>query len=193
MFTEKIALIQGRAKTLQMLSGLYLASGWLGLVGDFLTQDGSASFIAILFYLFTIPVGIASLIFVSQWVKSLMETSRLIQPEGFGYRQGWAFWAWVTPVMSFWVPKRLVDNTYFIFRDYIGGEKTLNTSKWWGYFIANSLVGLISVRSDGSFLFNAFFSIISNVFLTMAYPLWKAVITDVTAAQVEALEKLELA
>lgn len=193
MFTERIAVIQGRAKVLHTLALLFLASNWLGLAGDFLTQNGEVSYLAVLLYLITIPVGIASLLFVSQWTKSLMETSRLIQPEGFGYRQGWSFWAWVTPVMSFWVPKRLVDNTYLIFRDYVGVEKTLNVSKWWGYFVASSIVGLISSPSEGAFAFNYFFALISTVLLTLAFPLWKEVVTEVTAAQVEALEKLELA
>ena len=193
MFTEKVALIQGRAKRLQTLSLLFLASSWAGLASEFLSQDGNSPSIAVLLALFIIPVGITSLVFVSQWTKSLMETSRLIQPEGFGYRQGWSFWAWVTPVMSFWVPKRLVDNTYFIFRDYIGAERTLNTGRWWGYFVANALVGLIQSPGEGAFSFNIFFSLISTICLTVAYPLWNTVVTEVTAAQVEALEKLELA
>jgi hypothetical protein len=193
MFTERIALIQGRAKTLQTLSTVFLLSNWLGLTADFLTQDGNSSFIAIVFYIVAIPVGVTSLIYVSQWTKSLMETSRQIQPEGFGYRQGWSFWAWVTPVMSFWVPKRLVDNTYLIFRTYVGAERTLNTSKWWTYFVANALVGLIAFPGEGAFAINFFFALISTLFLTAAYPLWKQVVTEVTAAQVEALEKLELA
>jgi hypothetical protein len=193
MFTERIALIQGRAKTLQTLSTVFLLSNWLGLAADFLTQDGNSSFVAIIFYIVAIPVGVTSLIYVSQWTKSLMETSRQIQPEGFGYRQGWSFWAWVTPVMSFWVPKRLVDNTYFIFRTYVGAERTLNTSKWWTYFVANALVGLIAFPGEGSFAINFFFALVSTLFLTAAYPLWNQVVTEVTAAQVEALEKLELA
>jgi hypothetical protein len=193
MFTEKVAAIHGRAKRLQTLSLLFLASNWVGLVAGFLTQDGNNSNLGFLLYLFIIPVGIASLVYVSQWTKSLMETSRLIQPEGFGYRQGWSFWAWVTPIMSFWVPKRLVDNTYFIFRDYIGAERTLNTGKWWGYFVANALVGLIQSPGEGASSLNFFFSFISTIFLTLAYPLWNTVVTEVTAAQVEALEKLELA
>ena len=193
MFTERIAAIHNRGNRLQTLSLLFLASNWVGLAAEFLTQGGNNLNIAFLLYLFILPVGITSLVYVSQWTKSLMETSRIIQPEGFGYRQGWSFWAWVTPVMSFWVPKRLVDNTYFIFRDYIGAEKTLNMSKWWGYFVANALVGLISFPGEGNFSFNIFFSLISTILLTVAYPLWITVVKDVTAAQVEALEKLELA
>jgi Na+-translocating ferredoxin:NAD+ oxidoreductase RnfG subunit len=54
-------------------------------------------------------------------------------------------------------------------------------------------VGLIAFPGEGAFAFNFLFALISTLFLTAAYPLWKQVVTEVTAAQVEALEKLELA
>ena len=54
-------------------------------------------------------------------------------------------------------------------------------------------MGWISVPGEGSFAFNFFVALVSTLFLTAAYPLWNQVVTEVTAAQVEALEKLELA
>lgn len=138
------------------------------------------------------PIGIALLVFGTIWVKGLIVTSRFIQPEGFGYRQGWSFWGWVTPIAQLWIPKRLIDYTTAIFDEFVGVTAERKTRNWWTLWILvfgcnflGSLSGFISEDLTN------LFGVLGAAVMTLAFPLWRTVVENTTASQQEAIKKLE--
>lgn len=202
MINPAIIKADKRAHRLINFSLLYLLSTWIvaivvffdvdrGTVGGELASTEITWVILVQAALF--PFFIAIIVFGTLWLRGLILTSRSIQPEGFGYRQGWAFWGWVTPLAQWWIPKRLIDNTTAIFDEFVGNNVLRNTSRWWTLWVLSSVISLIAgpmgyISQD---LVNIF-GVASVAVMTLSFPLWRDVIEESTAAQREAITKLEV-
>ena len=183
-----------RSKKVILWSGLYLLGSFISLQRISISGTDFTEFhpIDVLVY-FSVAVSIPNCFFLWEWVKSLIITSRSIQPEGFGYRDGWAFWGWITPVFSWWVPKRLIDNTSLIFAIYTGRDRLISTTKWWAIFVSSSIIGILGFNiGSQQNAFGTIASIISTVLLALAFPLWKKVVEETSLAHQAALVKLSL-
>jgi hypothetical protein len=180
-----------RSKNLITWGGIYLASSWLVVVSGFMNSDPDKFVIADLLIIVFIPVLIITFVVNFRWVRSLMITARQIQPEGIGYRQGWAFWSWVTPFAAFFIPRRLIMRSFDCFAGFTGRSNILATNLWWGFFIASGVMDNLSFRAGLSAPEAVpYFDLLSAIFLTIAFPQWKVIIETVTSAQTASVEQL---
>ena len=180
-----------RGKTLILWSALYLGASWLSVIAGLINPGMPELMITDILTIFLIPAGLCALIFVSLWVRSLVITARYIQPAGIGYRQGWAFWSWVTPIASLWIPRRLIMRSFECFAWFTGRSNFLPTNLWWGLFVATQVADTFSFRASLSFPEVAIiFDFISAIILTIAFPQWKKIVETVTAAQGAAVERI---
>jgi hypothetical protein len=182
-----------RARTLILWSALHLGASWLGTMASFINPDPNKFMITDLLTILILPSVICAFIFCSQWVRSLIVTARYIQPAGIGYRQGWAFWSWLTPIASFWIPRRLITRPFECFAWFVGRPNSLQTNLWWIFFVASQIISSFSVcaalATPGLELV-AVLDLISTILLTIAFPQWKKIVETVTAAQDKAVEKI---
>ena len=179
-----------RSKNLITWGGIYLATCWLIVFSGYVNSDPDKFVMTDLFGLLFIPAAITAFVLNFLWVRSLMITSRQIQPEGIGYRQGWAFWSWVTPFASLFIPRRLITRSFESFAGFTGKSNFLVTNLWWGFFIASSVMDNLSFRaaiSEPDIV--PFFDLLSAIFLTIAFPQWKKVVETVTSAQGDVVEQ----
>jgi hypothetical protein len=180
-----------RSKNLITWSCIYLATSWLVVVSGFLNSDPNKFVITDLLVIVLIPVSIVTFVVNFRWVRSLIITARQIQPEGIGYRQGWAFWSWVTPIAAFFIPRRLITRPFESFAGFTGRSNILATNLWWGFFIASGVMDNLSFRAGlGTSELVPFFDLLSAIFLTIAFPQWKVIIETVTSAQAASVEQL---
>lgn len=180
-----------RSKNLIIWSGLYLASAWLIVVTGFINSDPNRFVITDLFAIVAFAVFLTTFIINFLWVRSLIITARQIQPAGIGYRQGWAFWSWVTPIASFWIPRRLITRPFECFAWFTGRSNILATNLWWGFFLASAIMDNFSFRAGISMPeIVPYFDLLSAIFLTVAYPQWKTIIETVTSAQAASVERM---
>ena len=180
-----------RSKTLILWSALYLGACWISTAASFLNPDAAEFKATDLLSLFLIPTTICALIYTFRWVRSLIVTARFIQPAGIGYRQGWAFWSWLTPFACFWIPRRLITRPFECFAWFTGRSNFLSTNMWWGNWIASLVISNFSFRA----VFNApeavpGLDLLSTIFLTIAFPQWKKIVETVTSAQSDAMQKI---
>jgi hypothetical protein len=180
-----------RSKALILWSALYLGASWISTVASFMNSDSTEFKASDLLSLSLFPTTICALIYTFTWVRSLIVTARYIQPAGIGYRQGWAFWSWLTPFACFWIPRRLITRPFECFTWFTGRSNFLSTNIWWGNWIISLVISNLSLRA----VFNApelvpGLDLVSTIFLTIAFPQWKRIIESVTSAQSAAMEKL---
>lgn len=139
-----------------------------------------------------LPFYIAVLVFGTLWVRAMMRTSRSIQPEGFGYRQGWSFWGWVTPIAQWWIPKRLIDHTTSIFDEFVGVSVERKSGRWWALWVLASVTSLIgSTLGFASENLLNISGVVSAAVMTLAFPLWRDVVENSSASHRAAITKLE--
>lgn len=171
-------------------SALYLGACWLGSIAGFINPDATSFMITDLLLFLVIPSALCAFIFSVLWVRSLILTAKYIQPNGIGYRQGWAFWSWLTPIAFFWIPRRLITRSFDCFASFIGRPNSLQTNVWWGFFLGSIVVGNFSVRAAFTMPeLVAVLDLISTILLTIAFPQWRRVVETVTATQALAVEQ----
>jgi hypothetical protein len=181
-----------RGKSVITWSAIYLATSWLGIVSLLLNPNSDALKIS---DLLVIPLFVAmptAFILTWRWLRSLIISAKLIDPSAIGYRKGWAFWGWVTPIASWWIPRRLLDRSHGLFTTYSGVENTLRLGVWWGLFVAAGIIDYLSLRAslagnaDGVVVY---LDIVSAILLTIAFPKWKRVVQTVSDSQRKAISK----
>ncbi len=192
MFHPAIDGAEKNARHLINFSLLFLLSSWaVALVAFVDVPENELSWVALV-QLASLPINIALLVYGTIWVKGLMVTSRFIQPEGFGYRQGWSFWGWITPIAQWWIPKRLVDYTTAIFDEFVVNSPLRKTAQWWALWVSISVLDLIGALIG---LFDRDTSnaigILSVIALTYSFPIWRTVVENATESQSSAIKKLE--
>lgn len=181
-----------RGKSVITWSAIYLATSWLSIVSLLLNPNSDVLKIS---DLLVIPLFVAmptAFILTWRWLRSLVISAKLIDPSAIGYRNGWAFWGWVTPIASWWIPRRLLDRSHGLFTNYSGVENTLRLGVWWGLFVAAGIIDNLSLRAslagnaDGVVVY---LDIISAILLTIAFPKWKRVVQTVSDSQRKAISK----
>jgi len=180
-----------RSKTLMLWSALYLGACWLGSIAGFINPDATSFMITDLLLFLVIPSALCAFIFSVLWVRSLILTAKYIQPNGIGYRQGWAFWSWLTPVAGLWIPRRLITRPFECFVWFIGGPNSLRTNLWWGFFLGSQVISYVSISAALAMPeLVEVLDLISTIFLTIAFPQWKKIVETVNAAQAAAVERI---
>ena len=180
-----------RSKALILWSALYLGALWIGVPASFINPGATNFMITDLLIVLSLPPMICAFIFCVLWVRSLVITARYIQPNGIGYRQGWAFWSWLTPIVSLWIPRRLITRPFDCFAWSIGSSNSLQTNLWWGFFVGSQVVGNISITAALTLPeLVPVLDLISTILLTIAFPQWKKIVETVSAAQEAAVGRI---
>ena len=182
---------ENRAKKVITWSAIYLVTSWLSVLAEILNPNSDDLKITDLLYFFAVPAIITSIVFTWHWLRSVVISAQSIDPVGIGYRQGWAFWGWVTPLAAWWIPRRLVDRSQTVFTTYLGEVNSLQLGVWWGCWVASGIVDTQSLRasiaeSEGA----VYLSILSAILLTIAFPKWKLIVETVSKNQSNVLAKV---
>jgi hypothetical protein len=181
-----------RAKKVITWSAIYLVTSWLSILAEILNPNSDDFKITDLLYFFVIPALTISIVFTWHWLRSVVISAQSIDSNGIGYRQGWAFWGWVTPLACWWVPRRLVDRSQKVFTSYLGEVNSLQLGVWWGFWVASGIVDTLNFRasmaeSEGA----VYLSILSAILLTIAFPKWKFIVETVSKNQRNVLAKVQ--
>jgi hypothetical protein len=183
---------QKRGKSVITWSAIYLIASWLSITADLLNPNSDTLKISDLLYLPIIPAIIVTFFLTWRWLRSVVISAKLIDSDAIGYRQGWAFWGWVTPIALFWIPRRLVERSQQVFTSYLGQEYTLKLTAWWGLFIANTIISNLSLRA---YLSGAeglvYVDIVNAIILTIAFPKWKLIVETVSNTQQNVISKAQ--
>jgi hypothetical protein len=181
-----------RGKSVITWSAIFLVTIWLGILGEILNPNSETLKITDLLYLLYVPAVITTYILTWRWLRSIVISAKLIDSDEIGYRQGWAFWGWVTPIAFFWIPRRLVERSQRVFTSYLGEEYTLRLGGWWGLFIATTIIDNLSFRAS---LTGAeglvYVNIISAILFTIAFPKWKLIVETVSNTQQNVISKAQ--
>ncbi len=181
-----------RAKKVITWSTIYLVTSWFSVLAEILNPNSDDFKITDLLYFFVVPAIIISIVFTWHWLRSVVISAQSIDPNGIGYRQGWAFWGWVTPLACWWIPRRLVDRSQKVFTSYLGEVNSLQLGVWWGFWVASGIVDTFNFRasmaeSEGA----VYLSILSAILLTIAFPKWKFIVETVSKNQRNVLTKAQ--
>ncbi len=162
----------------------YLVFSWLVAISTALIN---VSVNDISFYLYEIslyiqfPIMLISLFFTWQWLKKLYTFSKDVDKDkSLTYRTGWSFWGWIVPIAFFWIPRRMIDQSFSV----LGRDKknTLEsvTKNWNSLWVISILVSNLSFRAFENDLFSVdlILVIIESVLLTFAYPMWIKIIDN---------------
>ena len=181
-----------RGKSVITCSAIFLVTTWLSIMADILNPNADIFKITDLLYFPVVPALITTYILTWRWLRSVVISAKLIDSVAIGYRQGWAFWGWVTPIALFWIPRRLVERSQQVFTSYLGQEYTLKLSAWWGLFIANLIISELSFRA---YIAGAeglvYVDIVSAILLTIAFPKWKLIVETVSNTQRNVISKAQ--
>ena len=181
-----------RGKSVITWSAVYLIAAWLSITADLLNPDSNTLMISDLLYLPIFPALIGAFFLTWRWLRSLVLSAKVIDPVAIGYRHGWAFWGWFTPIVWFWIPRRLLDRSQGVFTSYSRVENSLRLGPWWGLFIASSLVDYISFRAFAAGAENlVYLDIVGAILLTIAYPKWKLIVETLSNSQQNAITKFQ--
>jgi hypothetical protein len=179
-----------RSKSVITWSAIYLATTWLSIIANILNPNPDVFKVTDLLYILVAPAIIVAFVLSWRWLRSIVISAKLIDSTAIGYRQGWAFWGWVTPIASFWIPRRLVEGSQRVFSAYLGEEYTLRLNAWWALFVANSIIGNLTFRA---FMSGAeglvYVDIVNAILLTIAFPKWKLIVETVSNSQQNAISK----
>ena len=181
-----------RGKSVITWSAIFLVTTWLSIMADILNPNADIFKITDLLYFPVVPALITTYILTWRWLRSVVISAKLIDSVAIGYRQGWAFWGWVTPIAFLWIPRRLVERSHKVFTSYLGEEYTLRLGGWWGLFIANLIISEVSFRA---YIAGAeglvYVDIVSAILLTIAFPKWKLIVETVSNTQRNVISKAQ--
>lgn len=183
---------ENKAKKVITWSAIYLVTSWLSVLAEILNPNSDDFKITDLLYFLVVPAMITSIIFTWHWLRSVVISAQSIDPAGIGYRQGWAFWGWVTPLAAYWVPRRLVDRSQTVFTSKLGQVNSLQLRVWWGCWVASEIVDTLNFRASMAESKGAvYLSILSAILLTIAFPKWKLIVETVSKNQRNVLSKVQ--
>ena len=182
-----------RSESVITWSMVYLVTCWFSAIAGLLNSDPDAFLATDLLTLLLIPAGITSVIFTWKWLSSVLIDARKIDVEHVQYRGGWAFWGWFIPIGNLYIPKRLVDRSFEVFSKLLSRENLLDTTNWWAFFVASTVIDNFSLRASISGANNVviILDLISAFLLTIAFPRWKAVVKSVSQIQQDVYDKLQ--
>ena len=183
-----------RGKSVITWSAIFLIASWLSITADLLNPDSDTLKISDLLYLPIIPAIFVTYFLTWRWLRSVVISAKLIDSVSVGYRQGWAFWGWVTPIAFLWIPRRLVERSHKVFTSYLGEDYTLRLGGWWGLFVATIIIDNFSFRAsvtgagaEGL----VYVDIVSTILLTIAFPKWKLIVETVSNTQRNVISKAQ--
>ena len=144
------------------------------------------SVVGLIFYL---VMAVTAGLIAWRWLRTAYIAAARIQPGGIGYRQGWTFWGWLTPVVSLWFPKKIIEACFGIFLQFSKKQGGMDTGFWWGTWIGANIVSWVSFRLSavGEEGVATVFDVISSVLLTLSLPGWLKVVEQLSKAHDECI------
>jgi uncharacterized protein DUF4328 len=109
-----------------------------------LTAYGAAGLLHLLVLLPTWIVG-------SLWLSRARQNAVLIAPDQVRLSAVWAWLGWWVPIVCFWFPKQIVDDSWRITSSSaaIGPRgRYRNTNLWWGLWLASNLAANVYASSQ---------------------------------------------
>jgi hypothetical protein len=181
-----------RGKSVITWSAIFLVTTWLSIMADILNPNADTFKITDLLYFPEVPALITTYILTWRWLRSVVISAKLIDSDAIGYRQGWAFWGWVTPIAFLWIPRRLVERSQQVFTSYLGQEYTLKLTAWWGLFVATIIIDNFSFRASFTGAEGlVYVDIVSAILFTIAFPKWKLIVETVSNTQQNVISKAQ--
>ena len=177
-------------------SVLLTISYWLVTISSFylsFVPEKQITFLGLIlgmfsFVFYCVAISLA-LFFTWRWMRNIYIAAEKLQLGFIGYRQGWAFWGWLAPIVSLWIPRRILDSCYEIFTKSLKKETTLDTRFWWNTFIFSGIAGWISFRLSlsGEDPYSALFDLVCTILLTLSLPSWLKVVESLSDIYEESL------
>ncbi len=98
-------------------------------------------------------VSVATWIVGALWLLRAWQNAAMIARDQMRRSQVWTFLGWIVPIVNFWFPKQIVDDTWRITAGALGDRGSPRsryrpTGLWWGLWLVYSLLSNITARSS---------------------------------------------
>ncbi|WP_372411405.1 DUF4328 domain-containing protein [Streptomyces luteireticuli] len=98
----------------------------------------------------TLALLASAVVFVI-WFRRVRINAEVFRPDGHRMRRGWAVWAWITPAVCLWFPKKMANDVWAASLPYGPDGSPRRAPRtvmnwWWGLWIATLVLGRASGR-----------------------------------------------
>ena len=185
------------AKQANYSAGVLLSAQWIiALIAipsaidyDRQLDDGvPAAEIVTLYDNLSIAITIAliwSLITTSRLLTRVYDNEASVDPSAMRLKRGWVIWGWVVPVVSFWFPKRIVDDLLNAKakRTNQANPFVKGTGTWWAtwisYILLNDLSAFNTITGNSARI-QPTYEIAAACMLTASYMVWTKIINSLS-------------
>ncbi len=94
--------------------------------------------------LLSIPVLVGVWIVTSVWLARARGNAVLINPQGQRRTEGWVWFGWVLPIIYFWFPKQILDDTAGATVPAAGDPKPVNTTPYWSLWVTSIVLSVFA-------------------------------------------------
>jgi len=191
-----------QSRKVLITSRLMLASTWIVALSsipsarDYQQQldDGvAAKNIATLFSTLLILVTITSILAwfaVVAWMRQRYDQHEANGTGSMRLSRGWITWSWLLPIVSFWYPKKMIDDLLAASRSGVDilpratTEPPINTRLWWATWVTYTImtnlttVQLVFLPKD-TVPFQPSAEIAAACILTASYTVWERIVRQI--------------
>jgi hypothetical protein len=115
------------------------------------------------------------------WLIRVQRNAKELWPQGVDHAAAWAYAGWLVPILSLFMPKLIVDQSWRVTADAIDDESSAGSTSWWwaGWLVFSFLGGLDSRMGSIHPRLEVVVAVVSSAALLA----WTRVVRAVTATQ----------
>jgi len=157
-------------------------------------DDGiAADQISTIYDNFSIAITIAliwSWISTTRYLNGIYDREIESNPDSMRLTRGWVTWSWIVPIVSFWYPKRVID-------DLLASKSKRNpssaafvkaTGTWWAtwisYVLLNDLTTVNAILGNASRI-QPTYEIAAACMLTASFTVWTKIVRTLAGEQLD--------
>lgn len=117
----------------------------------------------------------------NRFLIPLYDQAVATNPNSMRLKRGWVFWSWLVPIVSFWFPKRIVDDLLKVKGTNSDQEIAVgkSTNTWWAtwisFILVNNLIAINTITGAANPIQPAY-EIAAACMLTASYTVWTKII-----------------
>lgn len=183
-------------------SRLMLAAVWIVALSSIpsardyqqqLDEGVAAKDIATLYSTLLILVTIASIgawFAVVKWMRERYDELDAVQLGRMRLSRRWITWSWLVPIVSFWYPKKMIDdllgatsgNTGSVVRE--ATDEPINSRLWWSTWVTYTLMSNLTTLQivllpEDTVPFQPSVEIAAACILTASYTMWERIVRKI--------------
>lgn len=117
----------------------------------------------------------------NRYLLNIFDEEIKVNPNGFRLKRGWVTWGWIAPIVSFWFPKRIVDDLLSSKSKRLSQPNSIGkaSTTWWitwvSYVLINDLTAFNSITGQSDRI-QPSYEIAAACMLTASYMVWTKIL-----------------